>query len=485
MIAALAAVCPADRPLAQQEKKPATTDKAQKPGENEPKQKEAEKQSSGDDPVAITERSREEKKIEIPPLGPNQMGTFGFPDINNKGAVAFLGRFISPSSPQGVGRGIFVQTEKGLQTMVRDGDKASNLNEPLIDFSNPSINENGDLVFIGNYIDSKKEEGHNPQPGQQPESPAASAETHRKSGIFLRNASGLRMLAQLGQEVPRMPSHFGNLGNPTINTKGLVAFIGTYVDPDGRGLFYLDSTSNPPKLNLIVRSGQRTIIPDSAMVYSEHFYPSAINENGEVAFFVRLGDSSGIFVKREKGIELVAQQGKEAPVPEAKYIGFGNQAPTINNKGDVAFVGFFDGPNAARALFIKEAGKDGPARLVLKSGDPVGNTEAKFSSFNAPALNSRGELAFIGFYGGRTRGIFLLTEKGVEVIARAEDPVPGGGKGEVFNNFANVSLNDRGEVVFYGQLKNSTVGIFIKDAKGLRPLAKRGDKVPDTRVAER
>ncbi|HWQ33736.1 MAG TPA: choice-of-anchor tandem repeat NxxGxxAF-containing protein [Blastocatellia bacterium] len=477
---ALLAVSLSARPLAQ----PGGQEKAKG---NEPKPQ-GQKKEQDDGPVAITERSRGElARPEPPKLEPGQIGVMGFPDINNKGEVAFWGRFISPDSPQGVGRGIFVKSSAGLRLVVRDGDKAVNLDEPLTDFSNPTINENSELVFIGTYghlapRNGGQTGGPTVAPGQQPQ--AAYYSEQGKSGIFIRDAKGLRLLAEMGQEVPRMPSHFSNLGNPSFNSKGMLTFVGTYVDPDGRGLFYLDSTQNPPKLSLLVRSGQPSVA-EGRMVYSEHFYPSALNERGEVAFFVRLGDSGGIFVKREKGVELVAQQGREAPVPEGRFIGFGNLAPSISNRGDVAFVGFFDGPNAGRGLFVKEADKEGPARLLVRTKDPVGDTGAEFSGFSSPAINARGEVAFIGFYGGRTRGIFVKTAKGVQIIARAEDPVPGTEK-DVFNNFASVTINDQGQVVFYGQVKNTaTIGLFIWDAeKGLRYLVKRGDRIADLKVAQ-
>jgi hypothetical protein len=469
-------------PAHPQEKPKPVSEKTQQPEEK------GQKKEQEEGPVAITERARtDESRKELPKLEPNQMGVVGFPDINSKGEVAFWGRFISPDSPQGVGRGIFIKSSAGLRLVVRDGDKAVNLDAPLTDFNNPSINESGELAFIGTYGQVNLPTATpNPQPaqsGQQLQGQYSDAEKSR-TGIFIKDAKGLRLLAELGQEVPRMPSHFSNLGNPTVNSKGLLAFVGTYIDPDGRGMFLLDSTQNPPKLSLLVRSGQPSVA-EGRMVYSEHFYPSAINERGEVAFFVRLGDSGGIFVKREKGVEIIAQQGRESPVPEGKYIGFGNMAPAISSKGDVAYVGFFDGANAGRGLFVKEADKEGPPKLIARSGDPIGDTGTQFSSFNFPAVNARGDVAFVGSYGGRTRGVFVKTAKGLQIIARAEDPVPGGEKGEVFNNFTAVKINDQGQVVFYGQVKlTGSVGLFIWDEQGLRYLVKRGEKISDLKVAQ-
>lgn len=475
----------------------------QKPSQTEPqKGQKKETQTEDDGPVAITQRSVERTGVpETPKLEQGQIGVVGFPSANSKGDVAFWGRFVSPSSPQGVGRAIFLKSAAGLQIVARDGDKAQNLDFPLLDFNNPSINNKGEVVFAATYQAGS-------QDGAQP---SFTSDGRNKSGIFIKDAKGLRLLAEVGGEVPRMPSHFSSLGNPSFNSGGNLAFIGTYQDPDGRGLFYMDATQDPPKLSLIVRSGQPAAT-ERRTVYSEHFYPSTINERGEIAFFVRLGDSGAVFLKNEKGVELIAQQGLDAPIPEAapkssgpkpaatpagenatpaeaprksRYIGFGNAAPSINNKGDVAFVAFFDGENAGRGLFIKEAGREGPPRLLLRSGDPITNTGAQFSSFANPAINARGEVAFLGFYGGRTRGVFLKTAKGVEVIARAEDPVPDGQNGEIFNNFNGVAINDLGEVFFYGQIKNTAmIGLFKRDAKGkVTSFVRRGDPIPDLKVA--
>ncbi|MEP7274655.1 MAG: choice-of-anchor tandem repeat NxxGxxAF-containing protein, partial [Acidobacteriota bacterium] len=212
-----------------------------------------------------------------------------------------------------------------------------------------------------------------------------------------------------------------------------------------------------------------------AQVFSEHYYPSPINERGEVAFLSRVGVGAGIFVLRSTGIELIAIDGKPSPVAGAKYLGFGNRTPAINDKGDVVFSGFYDGPNAGRALFYKPVGQ--PTKLLLTSTDKT--LKYKFTDFMNPEINNRGDIAFVGRMEGIRYGIFVKTAKGIEDIAISGELAPGLKPGEEFNNFAQQpQINDRGEVVFYAQLKNATVGVFIKDSKGLRPYIMRGDKVP-------
>ena len=114
-----------------------------------------------------------------------------------------------------------------------------------------------------------------------------------------------------------------------------------------------------------------------------------------------------------------------------------------------------------------------------KSGDKAGDA-GTFTDFRSPAVNARGDIAFIGQMGGRAQGMFLKTAKGIETVALLDQKIPGGkGEFEVFNNFTQPSVNDKGEVVFYGQIKNAEVGIFYRDEKGmLHTVVKRGEKMP-------
>ncbi len=412
-----------------------------------------------EDPLPLTKREKPAAPTSATlEIKPGEFANFGFPVINNKGEVAFLGRFLPSSAQPEVGQAIFVKSPDGGWRFLRVGDKAADEKTTFASFTHLAINNNGDLL-VSASVRSLAEAG------------GAAADGSSESGIFSATAKGIKLHALLGGEVPRMPSRFSGFSNPSFNSKGQIAFIASYADPDGRGLFIVEGD----QMTLVARSGQK-IAPGETAVFSEHYYPSKINERGEIAWFSRISGGGGIFVKRAAGIEAIAIQGKPSPVPGANYLGFGQIAPSINDKGEVAFVGFYDGPDAGRALFVKG---DGPVKLVAKTGDRIGDTTYTFSHFNSPAINNRGEIVFIGSYGGFTRGLFLKTEKGIEIIALYEQQVPGGAKEEQFNHFFQPSLNDRGEVVFLAQLKNGNVGLFIRDAKGLRPLVKRGDKLPE------
>jgi hypothetical protein len=428
-------------------------------------------QAPDDEPIAVTEKSKPAKVITPKIIGEDQFGNFRFPAINNKGEVAFVGLFKSTKNKQGYGQAIFIRLADGGWKVISEGDKATNLAEPIYGYGLPAINDNGDLTYIANYGSDEKK----PTTPLDPNDPAANSPVIKNQGIFVKTPNGTKTLVKLGEEVPMMPSYFTSISNPSTNNKGTTAFIGTYSEPDGRGLFYIEEG----KLRLIVRSGQKLAAGEEG-TFSEHYYPTPINDRGEVAFLARLSDKSGIFASRPNGLETVAIVGKPAPIKGANFIGFGNRAPGINNKGEIVFVGFFDGPEAGRGLFIKGAG---PAQLIARSGEAIPGSTYNFTDFHSPVINQRGDIAFIGNFGGRNRGIFIKTAKGLEAIAVTEQPVPGGAKEEGFNNFNQVAMNDRGEVVFYGQTRGPytgvDVGIFMRDEKGtLKVLAKRGDKMP-------
>ena len=433
------------------------------------------KAAQDQDPVPVPITAREKpatRSTASTDVTPEQFANFGFPSINNKGEIAFLAYFPDPAKAQTYGHAIFVRMPDGTWRVSYVKEKTLNDNWVMTGYSTPTIADNGDLAFSGNFGEPNAAPS-----GDAHLNPASSSEKPSvNAGIFIKTAAGIKNVTQLGDEVPRMPSKFTGFSQPTLNSKGAMAFIGTYGDPDGRGLFIYDKG----KLTLVVRSGQK-IAPNDTAVFSEHYYPSRINERGEVAWYSRIGGAvgGGIFVNRATGVEAIALQTKPSPIKGANYIGFGQIPPGINDKGDVAFVGFYDGPNNGRALFVKEG--NAPVKVVAKSGDNIPGTTSNFTSFDKPVINNRGEIAFIGSYGGRMRGIFLKTAKGIETIAMTDQKAPGAGKEDTFNNFTPPTINDRGEVVFYAQLKNSTVGIFIKDATGFHPLVMRGDKLPTTK----
>lgn len=423
-----------------------------------------------DGPVAVTPRTNVKVAAapeEPKPVVKNMFGNFGMPMLNSKGDLAFLGRFASGKAEGGFASGAFIFKPDNTWAYTRDGDSGANFKAPILSIHQITMSDNGDLVFTATIDEMAK-------PYAVSGTIAPTTSNIRQSGLLLKNAEGIKLIYQMGQEIPNNPATYIGFSNASINSKGTLAFIGTYTDPDGRGLFIQENG----KLTLVARSGQRTPAgPDTQ--YSEHFYPTPINERGELAFFCRVSGGGAIFRYGPKGMEAIAVQEKPSPIAGANYIGFGNRTPAISNTGGVAFIGFTDGEKAGRILFYKG---DGPTEVVVRSGDTVPEMTATFSDFNMPSVNSKGEIAFVGNYAGRGRGVFVKTAAGIEPIALYERPVPGmdpKNEGNIFNNFLNPVINDRGDVAFMAQIKNAAVGIFLKrKGEPLKMVARTGDAAP-------
>jgi hypothetical protein len=429
-----------------------------------------------EEPVALTERSKPAPAAQTLEVTADQFANFRSPIVNAAGEIAIFGLHALPNEPSRAGQRLYLRTLDGnWQLLLREGEETPDTHLKLTELTKPSLSSQKEATFISQFR-STKETDQVPEPVIDPNDPASNRPSVPSLGIFRKTAAGIRMLLLSGVDVPNMPSTMSGLSNLSANEKGTTAFIGTYVEPDGRGLFYLAND----KLSIIARSGQK-IGANETGTFSEHYYPSDINERDEVAFLGRTGEKSGIFLASPKGVEIVAMSGRPSPVKGGKFIGFGNRTPAINNKGEIVYVGFFDGPDAGRGLFVKPV--VGPARMVLRSGQPIAGTTYNFTDFNSVGINDQGDILFVASYGGRSRGIFLKTAKGVEPIALVNQPIPGGTREEAYNNFTQPAFNSRGDVVFYSQWRSPktgiNVGVFWRDPKGeVKLLFKRGDLMP-------
>ena len=426
------------------------------------------KPAGEDEPVAVTERKTNEPLLREDRLGPNQFGSFYAPQISNDGEITFIGRY---STSTGAGQGIFSLAKDGTWRFVRNSDKVSNLPEKMFNVGPFTISNDGAVIFTATF--GRRNPLHPNAPEVAPDSAAMLNSANSNLGIFVWKNRELTNIYQLGTEVPNLPSRFSTFSNPSINSKGVIAFVAAYIDPDGRGLFLKDGND----LRILARSGQRVSAKDTA-TYSEHFYPSKLNENNEIAFFVRLGSGSAIMVSRPSGVDVIARDGMLSPVRPGKYIGFGNRAPAINDKSEVVFVGFYSGVNAGRAVFVKGAG---PTRVVARTNDKT--SKYQFTDFMQASINNRGDVCFIGRSGGRSQGIYVASKKGLELIAQTEQLPPGFEKGNEFNNFHMPAINDNGDVVFYAQVRPNKFIIFKKDATGIKKVVERGDAIPPQAAA--
>ncbi len=213
-------------------------------------------------------------------------GVLGTPSTNDVGQIAFnaLNR-----------GGIWLADGGDLNPVALIGQTAPGLDDEAVftygssAFSNPSINNSGQIVFIGHYTA--------PDPSTPP-----------GAGVWAGTPDSLSLIARTGMQAPGMDKGvvFSSFSSkPIQNASGQIVFHGSLAGP---GIDYHSSSSSiwfwdGSRLRLIVREG--TTAPGAIRHRKfDTFFTDAItlNSRGEVAFIASTdGRAQGIWFTDQAG----------------------------------------------------------------------------------------------------------------------------------------------------------------------------------------
>ena len=231
-----------------------------------------------------------------------------------------------------------------------------------------------------------------------------------------------------------------NLGSPSINAAGTVAFSATLAQRGSpAGVF---SGSGGPL---------RTVVGTSAGGF-QSFQNVAINDSETVVFVANLADGGrGVFTFQHQAEDIV----DSIHHPEIDTL----DDPVINNAGtvaDVAFVFPFDAPEVFTAN----------ARGFTPRNDP---TNPRFTDSDHPSLNNRDAVAFAAiplFGASDPTGIFLEVSGGQSLIpvVRPGDKLFGSTVDHV--SLGRFALNDRFQMAFSYTLVDGRSGIAVAAFNG-------------------
>src|SRR5437867_9920448 len=206
-----------------------------------------------------------------------------------------------------------------------------------------------------------------------------------------------------------------------------------------------------------------------------------VNSHGHVAFFatiLRGRTSEGYFRATGRRIDTIAAQGDAAP-GGGTFSGFGRHPiPALNEAGDVAFAAAVSGGKTVEGIFAT-TGRRLRAVAVVGGAAP-GIASGTFANLDAPALNDRGDVAFLATVrrGRETlEAIHLRTGGRVRKVVGQEDPAPAGG---TFVAFGAPALSSAGAVAFAAVVDGRGVpgGVFIIADGRVRMLVGAGDESP-------
>jgi hypothetical protein len=253
-------------------------------------------------------------------------------------------------------------------------------------------------------------------------------------------------------------------------------------------------------LELIARAGDQAPGTLPGVRFTGASNPIAMNDAGHVAFGANLTGSGvgtannvGIWADRGTGVQLVARSRDPAPGMPAGVNFNSPFSPTvINTNGEVAFVAALVGPNLGsnNAGIWSDVGGEG-LKLIVREGQqapgaPAGVIFESLQSFNAPTLNTRGQIAFRALLNGP--GITLANDSGLwaqdargqlHLIVRegdsldvSDDPLNPELRTVIGFSFENRSgnedgvrsgFNELGQVGFLASFTNGTQGLFVSN----------------------
>jgi hypothetical protein len=292
--------------------------------------------------------------------------------------------------------------------------------------------------------------------------------------------AALRTVVSAGQVAPGGGTfeHFSVESQPVVappNARGDVAFFASLLRGAGSEGLFLATARGIVKVAV---EGDRAPGGGALSGLGRHPIPS-VNAAGSVAFAAAVSKGrtvEGIFVSSRGRLRAVAVAGGPAPgIPSGTFASL--DFPALNDRGDVAFLATVRrGRETVEAIYLRTGGR---VRKVVSQEDPspAGGT---FAAFGAPALNNAGVVAFAAVVEGRgvPGGVFTVADNRVRMLAGAGDDTPLDG---IFAKFSErVTIDDTGAVAFTAFLKGAPVrsAIFVAEGNRQKKVVALGDPAP-------
>jgi hypothetical protein len=363
---------------------------------------------------------------------------FSNPAINDQGEVVF--RAFVAGGPAGLG--LYRWSGNQIAPLVRVGDAAPVTgNPPFVNIvGEHDLNDGGTVAFA-----------------------AVAGDLGR--GMYTVGATGIARVAVVGDAGPAglgtNPTFVSVVGNPSISDDGTVAFRGR--------VQFTDGGTTRRREGIFVRAGSQVralVVVDDPSPESLPFFrfrDLSLREGVRVAFTASLGENDdeqeGLFVGDLTSLGTVAIVGES--------LGGGLQGltgrPNIDRDGAVTMLGQVASGSGTHAALVR--GNTAFFEPVVEIGDegPAGGT---FRSMGRPAVSASGRSAFRATFEPNTGGVggFFLESSGTLtpfVSVGDAAPTQVGGRFTSFNQRAALNSNDT--LAFIASLTGSDVdnGLFL------------------------
>ncbi|MFQ5989470.1 MAG: choice-of-anchor tandem repeat NxxGxxAF-containing protein [Candidatus Methylomirabilales bacterium] len=330
----------------------------------------------------------------------------------------------------------------------------------------PSINDDGTVAFSARQLKSGGSE---------------------VIGIFTGDGTTTKTIVDTSGPSSNFGFSFTNLGSPSINKTGVIAFW-AILDDRSNAFFTSDGTTamtiagpftnffgTNPSINdagtvayravgIFTGNGgsgttiadTNTTVPGTSDRFTSFSGNPAVNNGTTVVFHGSYSGGSGIFTNDGTGTTIASTN---MSVPgTGNLFTFFSANPAVNNGGTAVFEGFFSG---GRGIFTS----DGTTAMTI--ADTTSSSPFSFF-FSSPAINNGATVAFNAIRLG-TSGIFTGPNSDDKVISAGDFL---GGVAVTGLGFSREGLNNAGQVAFVASFPDFSQAIYRADPEGA------GDPVP-------
>jgi hypothetical protein len=344
---------------------------------------------------------------------------------------------------------------------------SSTVAPPYISFTNPALNEKGDVAFEG-FL--------------SPDLPPL--------GIFAANSfqGNVENKTIIDNSAPFLSTGaFQPVFDPSINNRGVVSFIEneTSLLTDENGAPILDETNQPiiqfDKTSIKVGDGEQepvTLLESTDQ--SDVFAGADLNDRGAIVYVrgnllnipvdsavtssvnllkdgknIEIASTDGIFSSFDVSLDTL---GGDGPITSLDI------SPSINQNNEVAFNAGLDA--GGQGIFVADS----------QSVTEVANSQGEFDLFSYPDLNEEGTTAFLVQRDDGSRGIYTNSYGKTKLLVDDR---------EIFSSInSEPALNNNGEVAFYAELDDGSSGIYVASELGVSLVASVGDEIAGDKIAE-
>jgi hypothetical protein len=291
------------------------------------------------------------------------------------------------------------------------------------------------------------------------------------------SGAGVRMIAATGQAAPGMipGATFSTFNDPpAISDTGRVAFVARVTHPEveipASGIWASTEGSN----RLVAVAGQLPVVSSA----------------GHTAYYGFSPLGTGIWVEKDGSANSMYINGNPAPGTDgATFNALNNGLVLMNEKGDVAFKAALVGDSVVdsnrEGIWLTSSGV---LSLVARRGDPAPGTPPGnlHLALSEPVLNDAGAVAFASATSGGLFGIWSGIPGDVQLLVDSNDDATGIGGGIKFDSFNGPSINAAGQIAFASSVKGNGIsesnnrGIWVLSNNQLELVARKGNVAPQT-----